>query len=537
VQWGFENALQKFVGMFGLVVLDTQKQILYIARDRIGEKPLYYSLQNSKFIFGSELKAFANIAGLDQTIDFEALALLLQYGYVPAPYSIYKGINKLLPGHYLKIDLNKSQRGTSPEITCYWSMDDVAIKGQKNIFQGTDGEAVDLLEEQLISIINNQMVADVPVGAFLSGGIDSSLIVALMQKQNINPIKTFSIGFKEKKYNESNFAKIIARYIGTDHTELILQDKDAINIIAKLPFIYCEPFGDSSQIPTYIVSGLAKEKVSVVLTGDGGDELFCGYQWYNKITRYYKLNKLLPVIFKKYIHAASQWTENNFLNHNGSSIPGNLRGGELFKEILKPLHALSSINLTTAHSYYMANWKREEIISLINHNFRDYFVNFNNRGPFLNDKHQIMCNDLQSYLSNDILVKIDRAAMSVSLETRIPFLDHHLIEFIWQLPIRLKSRNGNSKWILKEILSRHLPRTYFERPKHGFSIPLAKWLRGQLREWGEDMLNEPRLRQEGYFDPVIVRKAWQEHLSGKVNWANKLWIILMFQAWIDSKQK
>jgi asparagine synthase (glutamine-hydrolysing) len=536
-QWGFEKALAKFVGMFGLAVFDTKEEILYLARDRIGEKPLYYGLQRGKFFFASELKALDYIQGVDPQIDPESLALLLQYGYIPAPRSIYQDFHKLLPGCYLKIDLHRLRQGHSPEIISYWSLDEIACRGQKNLFTGNETEAIDLLESHLKSIIKDQMMADVPVGAFFSGGIDSSLIVGIMQRLNSNPIKTFSIGFNEKKYNENGFAKKIAKYIGTDHTEFVIGPRDALALVEKLPSIYCEPFADSSQIPTFIVSALAKKRVTVVLTGDGGDEIFGGYPWYNFIANNYKFNKILPYYLKKLIHEFFVCTEDKYVNKNYRFLPGNFLEKEHIKEFLNFLQILCSNNINASHCYLMSRWKKNQILPLIGHDYRDSFEDFNKRGPFLGDKHQMMCNDMQSYLPDDILAKIDRAAMSVSLETRVPFLDHRLIEFIWQLPIGFKSRSGSPKWILRKTLSRYLPTELFDRPKHGFSIPLDQWLRGGLREWAEDTLNEGHLKRQGYFDPKIVAKTWQEHLSRTANWKTQLWNILMFQVWLDSKRK
>lgn len=510
--WGVEQTIRATVGMFALALWDKQQKVLTLARDRLGEKPLYWGWCNQILLFGSELKALKTHPVFTAKIDRNALALLLRHNYIPAPHSIYEGIRKLPAGHFVQIAQGQDLNTVAPE--AYWSLDRVIESGLAQPFSGSDQDAVTALEGVISHSVAGQMLADVPLGAFLSGGVDSSTIVSLMRQQSSRTVRTFAIGFDEPGYNEAEYAQEVAAHLGTDHTELYVGVEEALAIIPKLPEIYCEPFADSSQIPTFLVSQLAKQQVTVALSGDGGDELFGGYNPYRFAPKIWDLVRRLPLSLRKLAVAV-------------------LRDSPLPDKLHKLLQVLPAADREDFYSILMSQWQQPEQ-AVIGASVTHTFSNGRARKPMVDSfEHWMMAIDASQYMTDDILVKVDRAAMANSLETRVPLLDHRVVEFAWQLPLSLKIRNGTGKWVLREVLYKHVPREMIERPKKGFSIPLAQWLRGPLRDWAEALLDEQRLQRESYFNPQPIRKLWQEHLAGKRDNALKLWSILMFQAWLE----
>lgn len=533
--WGLKKALQKSIGMFALALWDAETKNLALARDRFGEKPLYYGWQgecNSRsFLFGSELKALKAHPLFSAKVDRGSLGLLLRHNYIPAPYSIYENISKLEPGSILSVSLSHSD----PVITKYWNAIDVALAGKTAPFTGSPDQAVDELEKITKSAVHQQMMADVSLGAFLSGGIDSSTIVALMQSQSPRPVKTFTIGFNEEGFDEAVHARAVAKHLGTDHTELYVSSTQAIEVIPKLSGLYCEPFADSSQIPTYLVSQLAKQKVTVSLSGDAGDELFCGYNRYKLTSQLWKRLSMIPApvrgLTAKLITSISPATWDKL----GGIIPGQKSYAFLGDKAHKGAGVLASADLQKLYLGMVSQISKPSDWIIGGH---EPITKLIGNLPLLskfNDVEQMMMLDTISYLPDDILVKIDRASMGVSLEGRVPFLDHRIFEFAWTLPLDYKLRNGHTKWPLRQLLYRYVPKELIERPKMGFGVPIGAWLRGPLRDWAETLLSEDRLRREGYFHPHIIRGKWVEHLSGRRNWQSQLWTILMFQAWLENE--
>jgi asparagine synthase (glutamine-hydrolysing) len=530
--WGIKKTIEKAIGMFAIAVWDRLAGTLTLVRDRIGEKPLYYGWQDDTFLFGSELKALKQHPAFKSEINRDAIVLLLRHNYIPTPYSIYKGIAKLEPGCLLTVSLKCAE----PSVTRYWSEAQVAVSGVANIFTGNATQAVDELEILLKDSVHQQMMADVPLGAFLSGGIDSSVVVALMQAQSSRPVKTFTIGFNEKGYNEAVHAKAVAQHLGTEHTELYVTPEQAMAVIPFLPDLYDEPFADSSQIPTFLVSQLAKQHVTVSLSGDAGDELFCGYNRYQITDKLWNKISMLPVPLRaalaKGIYTISPQAWSNLATY----IPRMNRLNNIGDKLHKGARVLASRSVDelylglVSHNSDPAAWviRGQEPFTLLTGNAPDL--------PGLSDVQRMMALDLMTYLPDDILTKVDRAAMGVSLETRVPFLDHRVIEFAWSLPQSIKLKDGQSKWPLRQVLYRYVPRDLIDRPKMGFGVPLDEWLRGPLRDWAESLLDESRLRQEGFFYPEPIRVLWSEHLSGQRNWSSQLWNVLMFQAWLEHWQ-
>ena len=513
-KWGIDKTLKALAGMFALALWDSHTKSITIARDRFGEKPVYIGWRNSTFLFGSELKALRKFPEFGFNIDRAALSELLLYNYVPAPRSIFLGIKKLPPGHFITI--TKDTAPGTINFQCYWSLSEVIENGLKTPFLGSDADAIDALEAHLKQSVKAQMLSDVPLGAFLSGGVDSSAVVAMMQAQGSHPVQTFAIGFSDENYNEANDAKEVAHYLGTKHTEFYIGPNEAIELIPRLPQIYCEPFADSSQIPTYLVSKMAREHVTVALTGDGGDELFGGYNTYQLLPKIWEQFSRLPLPIRKAI---------KFLL---AGLPPSKRLQKLQEIILAKtpfeLHRLASMHWDPAERIVIGGGLIENY-----HKLQKLWEKCN---CF---ESGMMAIDTQIYMSDDILVKVDRSAMSNSLETRVPLLDHRLVEFAWRLPIDMKIRGGQGKWALRQVLYRYVPRELIERPKKGFSIPLGEWLRGPLRDWAEALLDEARLRREGYFNPAPIRSAWYAHLHKNVDNAHRLWSVLMFQAWLEEQ--
>lgn len=512
--WGIEATLKATVGMFALALWDKQEQQLTLARDRLGEKPLYWGWCGDTLLFGSELKALKAHPAFNAQVDRGSLSLLLRYNYIPAPYTIYQGIEKLPAGQFVQI--KNGQQRSDVQTKTYWQLNQVIENGLANPFNGTDVQATDKLEQTIRQAVSGQMLSDVPLGAFLSGGVDSSTVVALMQQQSKQPVRTFAIGFDEPGYNEAEYAKEVAQHLGTDHTELYVSAQDALDLVPRLPDIYCEPFADSSQLPTFLVSRMAKQHVTVALSGDGGDELFGGYNPYQFAPRVWNKLQLLPLPLRQIAYRLL----------SGLPLPDKLE---------KLLRVLPVKDKEQFYRILMSHWDNPGQL-VVGGSEYPTLINSTAQWPKTDSfEHWMMAMDAGQYMIDDILVKVDRAAMANSLETRVPLLDHRVVELAWQLPLHMKIRDGVGKWVLREVLYRHVPREMIERPKKGFSVPLGQWLRGPLRDWAESLLNEQRLAQEGYFNSGVVRRVWTDHLQGKRDYARKLWGILMFQAWLEKQ--
>jgi asparagine synthase (glutamine-hydrolysing) len=539
--WGIDITLNKIDGMFAFVIWDKKNRCLILARDRIGEKPLYYGYQGEGdekvFLFGSELKALKVHPQFKGEINRDAIALQLRHNCIPAPYSIYRDIYKLLPGNYLKFKESDLKKNLIPASKIYWSLVETAIYGNNNQLQNSEKDIKEELEKQLKLSVKKQMISDVPLGAFLSGGIDSSTIVSLMQSQSIKPIKTFTIGFEESEYSEAKYAKKIAKHIGTHHTELYISSKKAMDVIPKLPTVYDEPFSDSSQIPTFLVSQLSKEHVKVALSGDGGDELFCGYNRYLVGKKLSAILNLIPLTLRKSVSSSIKLISEENWTKISKFLPVLNKYSNFGDKVYKGTNALEAKTIYDMYYSLCSHWKNPTEAVLNSIEPGTLLTEFKPKLDDLNDQQQMMVLDLLTYLPNDILVKIDRAAMASSLETRAPFLDHKLIEYVWKVPHSLKFKNNQGKWILRKILAKYVPKNLIERPKMGFGVPIDMWLRGPLKDWAENLLSEKRLKQEGYFDSKLIRMKWEEHLSGNRNWQSDLWNILMFQAWIDAESQ
>jgi asparagine synthase (glutamine-hydrolysing) len=533
--WGLKATLKKTVGMFAIALWDRAERTLTLARDRVGEKPLYYGWQGGIFLFGSELKALKAHPAFTGEIDRDALSFLLRHNYLPAPYSIYKGIRKLPPGTYLNLLIGQRESEPVP----YWSLREVAERGQTQPFAGSETEAVTALEALLLESIGLQMIADVPLGAFLSGGVDSSTVVALMQAQSSRPVKTFTIGFHEEGYNEAEHARAVARHLGTEHTELYVTPEQARAVIPQLPALYDEPFADSSQIPTFLVSQLAKQHVTVSLSGDAGDELFGGYNRYFWATAIWRKLGRMPVSLRKMAAGGLSIFSTPAWNRCYALVAGRL---PLRLGVVQPgdkIHKLAEILAASSpeemYRGLVSHWKHPANV-VIGATEPPTVLTDQSSWPAIHDFEQrMMYLDAMSYLPDDILVKVDRAAMGVSLETRVPLLDHRVVEYAWQLPLSMKIRGGQGKWILRQVLYKYVPKELMERPKMGFGVPIDSWLLGPLREWAEALLDEARLKRESFFNPVPIRHKWREHLSSERNWQYYLWDVLMFQAWLEAQ--
>ena len=536
-EWGLVQAVNRFIGMFSFVLWDRKLRVLHLVRDRLGIKPLYYGWSGMTFLFASELKAVKQHPDFTPTINRDALALYLRHNYIPAPHSIYENVYKLPPGTILSLkDWGGADSRAVPRP--YWSASEAAIEGLASPFEGSDNEAIEHLESLLRDAVKLRMVSDVPLGAFLSGGIDSSTVVALMQAQTGQPVRTYSIGSKTARYNEAGYARAVANHLGTRHTEVYVSAEDAMAVIPKLPDIYDEPFADASQIPTFLVSQLARRHVTVSLSGDGGDELFYGYNHYRNARQIWRMVGWMPVTARQTMGRLLAKIPVGALDAGLGWLSPLAKKSGFAGSIGTQLHSLSqTMVLARSQQVYLrhvSHWKEPSLLVPGSQEPPTRFTDGAGHSDLPSFSYQMMYLDAVTYLPDDILTKVDRASMSVGLEARVPMLDHRVFEFAWRLPLDMKIRSGKTKWVLRQLLSKYVPRELVDRPKKGFSVPIDEWLRGSLRDWAEQLLDERRLRHEGVLNPAPIREKWSEHLSGRRNWQTLIWSVLMFQAWLES---
>ncbi len=534
-EWGLEAAVKKFVGMFAIAIWDRPQRTLHLVRDRLGVKPLYYAWAGPSFLFGSELKALRAHPDFVPRVNRDALALYMRYNEVPQPFSIYEKTFKLPPGCMMSVPVRERNIPSQVTPTPFWSAKEAAERGVADPFKGSEAEAIDQLDALLRESVKLRMIADVPLGAFLSGGIDSSTVVALMQAQSNLRVKTFTIGFAESSYNEAEHAKAVAAHLRTEHTELYVTPEETRAVIPKLPFFYDEPFSDSSQIPTYLVSKLARRHVTVSLSGDGGDELFGGYPRYFRAQSLWKRMRWLPGparrMLARLIGAPKLTTYNRRLGWLAPWTDQFGRPGSVGEKMYKLSEALAVDTREALYRHYGSHSKSPATLVLGSTEPKVALTDPAQWATLPDYFRLMMFFDIISYLPDDILTKVDRASMAVSLEARVPILDHRVVEFASRVPVSMKIRNGKGKWLLRQVLYRYLPKELIERPKMGFGVPVDVWLRGLLRDWAEALLNEDRLKREGFLDSALIRRIWAEHLSTQRNWADLLWDVLMFQAW------
>lgn len=563
-EWGVNEAVKKFVGMFALAVYDAKAQGIYLVRDRLGEKPLYYGWSNTTFLFASELKPFRAHPYFECLINRDALALFLRLGYIPSPYSIYEGVWKLEPGCILFLpqsELGRCPSSFSPfarggnsggdrageasrfRPQAFWSLDKIVERGLSQPFLGNEQEALEQFERLLRDAVKLQMIADVPLGAFLSGGIDSSTIVSIMQSESSVPISTFTIGFHEKSYNEAEYARAVAKHLGTKHHELYVSSDEARDVIPLLPKLYDEPFGDASQIPTYLISKLARKSVVVSLSGDGGDELFAGYSRYLWAKRLWSLASNFPLSIRKGVGAVISAAPTSF----GETVfqqlkrfaPQTLSFHNAGTKLKRFGFALGAKNSSDYYSKLVSHWTNACDVTLGSQELSTVFsvLPLAEQTRFLPKElvSLMMFFDMAMCLPDDLLTKVDRASMGVSLEVRVPLLDHRIVEFAWSLPLSQKLQGGTQKWLLRKTLAKFLPDELINRPKKGFSVPIGAWLRAELKDWVEDLLDEQALREQNFFNVGLVRKKWEQHLNGTANYEYELWDVLMFQAWLSEQ--
>ncbi|WP_159991776.1 asparagine synthase (glutamine-hydrolyzing) [Pelistega ratti] len=517
-QWGVEETLKQVVGMFVFALWDKEKETLVLGRDRFGEKPLYYARSAKGLLFASDLKALMPIDGFSRTLNKKAVTLFLRHNYIPAPYTIFDQTYKLPPASYLvftKDQLFHQYEWSMPKE--YWSAYEVAKRSSDRLFT-SDEAAIDAFDGVLSSAIKDQMLADVKLGAFLSGGTDSSLIAALMQKQSDVPVKTFSIGFKEEQYNEADYAKAVAQHLQTDHTELYMGAEDSLALVEYLPSVYSEPFADSSQLPVLMMMQMTAKQVKVALSGDAGDELFGGYNRYHRVLKWWDYRHKVPKILRPILADICMGMSKQF-----TSLERQIKWQQLAM-------VLKAKNSVAFYKPFVSYWKKPAQLVPGTQELPDPFTHHHLRSVL----ETMMITDTLSYLPDDILVKVDRAAMYYSLETRVPLLDHRVFEFVWDIHPSYKCREGTSKWLMKSLLYRYVPPALLDRPKKGFSVPLGQWLRAPLKAWATDLLSSQRIKQQGLLNDKLIQQVWQEHQSGKSDWSAQLWGLLMLQAWLDA---
>ena len=524
-QWGVERTLPQLVGMFATALWDRKERRLTLIRDRLGKKPLYWSWQDGCLLFGSELRALRAHPRFRGTLDRGAIAAFLRHSYVPHPHTVYEEVRQLPPGSMLTLE-----PGKEPRISPYWTLAGVVQEAGADAFTGSDSEAVEALDATLGEAVRCRMVSDVPLGAFLSGGYDSSTVVALMQRHSTRPVRTFSIGFHEKGYDESGHARAVARHLGTDHTELIVTPGEALDVVPRLADLYDEPFADSSQIPTFLVSKLARAHVTVALSGDGGDELFAGYNRYAQADLFRRYAVHVPRPARSLGAAAVRSVSPAVWDRAFAPLPERYRprlvGDKLYK--------LADVVAETGDGFYhklTSLWHDPESVVIGAREPPTLITDGSVAGLVPDFVERMQYKDTLTYLPDDILTKVDRATMAVSLEARVPMLDQRVVSLAWRLPLSMRLRGQQSKWVLRQVLDRYVPRALVDRPKMGFGVPIDGWLRGPLRAWAEDLLSEASLRNGGVFEPAPVRTRWIEHLSGRRNWQHALWNVLMFEAW------
>lgn len=527
--FGFEKTINKLVGMFALAVWDHQAEQLLLARDRLGEKPLYLGWCGQSFLFGSELKALRAHPSFDRALDRSAIAQYMRYSYVPAPKSIYASIQKLLPGSIATVSL--AQMGKI-EQKQYWHL----ATTNSTVFAPTisEEEAIEELHQHIKNAVKSQMLADVPLGAFLSGGVDSSLIVGIMQSLSEQPVKTFTIGFEEQAFNEATYAADVASHLGTEHHELILTAADTLAVVPKLAQIYDEPFADSSQIPTYLVCAMARQQVTVSLSGDGGDELFGGYSRYPHVAAKWQQQQKIPKLIRRVLAAAGQNFNPHLLNRLASLFGWHSPGNNPGLKFTKAMAGLDKNNFENYYELFITHLTEQQSYQLV-HGSGSALTMANVQPAVCSEIEQMMLKDANNYMIDDILVKVDRAAMANSLESRVPLLDVNVVEYAFQMPQQFKYLSGTGKLCLRKILDRYVPRALIERPKKGFGVPLDAWLRGSLRPWGERLLDPALLDQQGYLNTEMVTRMWTEHQQGVADWHFQLWNILVFQNWLCSE--
>lgn len=532
-RWGLEASVKRFVGMFVFALWDKHERTLHLVRDRLGVKPLYYARVGSTFLFGSELKTLRAHPDFGATIDRGSLALFIRHNYVPHPYSIYEGVKKLPPGTILS--LRSPEEEAEPR--AYWSAREIAEYGCNHQVPDDPQAATEELDALLREAVKMRMLSDVPLGAFLSGGIDSSVVVALMQSMSSRPVRTFSIGFSEREYNEAPHARAVAQHLGTDHTEMYVSPSEALAVVPELPHYYDEPFSDSSQIPTYLVSKLARSSVTVALSGDGGDELFAGYPRYALTQQMWTSFNRFPLGARRAAAramrslSAKNW--NRLFRVAGPLLPRKIRvrrPGEQVQRLANMLQ-IDSQNLFYRSVVSHCNEPGRLVIGGQEH--ETVLTDAARQAQVADPVTQMMFADLVSYLPDDILTKVDRASMAVSLEARVPLIDHRVVEYAWRLPMSLRVREGKEKWLLRQVLYKYVPSKLIERPKMGFGVPIGEWLRGPLKEWAGHLLSPECIQSDGFFDSSLVERLWREHVEGQKNWQYLLWDIVMFQAWYE----
>ncbi len=528
-RWGVRNAVSRMVGMFAFALWDREERTLVLVRDRLGIKPLYWAELGALCLFGSELKALRAHPGWEPEVDRAALSSYMRFAYVPAPHCIYRSVHKLEPGEMVTIG-----PGGALARERFWDFRRIATNAQKDRRSPSDGEAAEHLDSLLRSAVGYRMLADVPIGAFLSGGIDSSTVVSIMQALSDRPIRTFTIGFDEAEFNEANHAREIAQHLGTDHTELYARPRDALDVIPSLPQLFDEPFADSSQVPTYMLSALTRQHVTVALSGDGGDELFAGYNRYAWSERIVRRFSWIPAPLRGLAGTVMESVPAPIWRHGIRMLPRHRRPGDPVSAARKLAKMLRSRDTDNIYRHMLTHWADPDTIVLGADEQKGILWDTSVADEFPDFVERMQFFDTVGYLPDDILTKVDRASMGVSLEARVPLLDHRVVEHVWGLRPHMKTRAGQTKWLLRQVLYQYVPPELIERPKKGFGVPIHLWLRGELRDWAEALLDEGRLASEGYFDPRPIREKWEQYLGGHGSWHYLLWAVLMFQAWLEA---